>query len=155
MRVLGYCCNGRGFGHVTRVSTLLTAIREELKTRGTALDSYIDIALLTEADTLWPSQYFRLPLIKLPSNTFILGGADNEQRVKKTRGLIRQISTSIIKAFSPDILLLDTLLAGSYEEFLDGEILSSTYTVFINRERKASALDSSVENRLPLPTSTT
>jgi hypothetical protein len=140
-RILGYCCNGYGNGHLSRVAALMRALRE-LESKAS---EPLDYLLLTEADSIWPTLRFQLPIIKLPSKTTL---ASNGSGVTESIETIGSVSKAIISTLKPDIIVVDTLLDGTYGEFSDGSILASTYVVFLNRQRNPESASSSLEQSL-------
>ena len=133
VRVLGYCCNGFGHGHLSRMTALLAALRNELESQDAKIGA-LDLMLLTESERAWPTGILQIPIIKLPSKRFVTeneGGFSGE-----AKQLLAAASRSVVQSHRPDIFIIDTCLAGAFDEFADGELFRSFYTVFINRERK-------------------
>ena len=149
LRVLAYCSNGYGLGHLSRTTALLYALQMAYDQRKRKINGVYGkeslFAILTDADSIWPVEQFGIPMFKLPSKAIT---ANIPGDISAMNSLFRNCSQRLISEFKPDILLLDTILEGVYGEFLDGKLLKSHYSVFVNRERNEHALADSSETEL-------
>ncbi len=134
-RIVGYCGDGVGLGHLTRTTALLRALQKASAASGLS----VEIFLVTATDSVWPSSRFGLPLVKLPSRQ-ALAGLDTKPSDLQTERL-RATSRDILRRLEPDILIVDTLSQGTFKEFRDGALLEELYSVLINRERRATQVE--------------
>lgn len=129
LSVLLYSVNGTGLGHVTR----LMAIARWLRTLLNGLDLKAQIYFLScsDADSLIGAQGF--PSFKLPSKTGLRRAmlSDGE-----AIGLIRGFAGAAIEAIRPDVLVVDTFPAGSYDELLPVLGREEVTKVFVFREQR-------------------
>ena len=130
LRIVNYAINGVGTGHVTR----LIAISRGLRRTAQQLNVPIEIYFLTssEASTLLFAEGF--PSFKLPSRTIIAeAGIDESVFLEVARRWV----CDTLSALQPDLLLVDTLPQGYFEE-LDPFLTTDAKSVFIYRPLKDS-----------------
>ncbi|MDY0060384.1 MAG: hypothetical protein RBU45_11275 [Myxococcota bacterium] len=128
-RIVLYAVNGSGLGHVTR----LLAVARWLRRYATFLDGGLpEILFLTSTEATGLLAEAGFPAFKLPSKTVVRhSGLD----VPEYRRLARHFVWHTLGVFQPDLLVVDTFPAGSFDELfqlLDGPFRKA----FIFREVK-------------------
>ncbi len=123
-RYLFYAVNGLGLGHVTRLISIARALRR--------LEREAEILFLTssEADGVIYREGFAA--VKLPSKSI-----REQTRLSKSAFLrtAQSVTWSAISAFDPDVLVVDTFPAGSFEELLP-VLRWRQRNVFVFREQR-------------------
>jgi UDP-N-acetylglucosamine--N-acetylmuramyl-(pentapeptide) pyrophosphoryl-undecaprenol N-acetylglucosamine transferase len=124
LKYVFYAINGTGCGHIMRCNN----IARELYLLSQAIKIKADIRILTtsEADTI--SDFLTY---KIPSKTIInQSDADNATYIADGSMFVLNIMSS----FRPDVLIVDTIPQGSFDEFLMLRTQAKS-TVFINRHK--------------------
>jgi UDP:flavonoid glycosyltransferase YjiC (YdhE family) len=139
MRVAFYAVNGLGLGHVTRLVSIARAMKR--------LTSELEVLFLTssEADGVVYREGFAA--VKLPSKSI-----REEVGLQKTRylKLVQTVTWNALSAFDPDVLVVDTYPAGSFEELLP-VLRWRQKNVFVFREQRPEAAGSALlQATLPL-----
>lgn len=130
LSVLLYSVNGTGLGHVTR----LMAIARWLRTLINGLDLKARIFFLScsDADSLIGAQGF--PSFKIPSKTALRRAMLSDGEAIE---LIRGFAGAAIEEVKPDVLVVDTFPAGSYDELLPILGRDEVTKVFVFREQRS------------------
>lgn len=129
LRILNYAVNGLGLGHITR----LTAISREVRRVATLAGVQTEIVFLTssESDAICYANGFAS--FKIPSKS-VLGAA--HLQLQRYRKIAKQWVWNAVNLISPDIFIVDTFPAGSFNELYD--VLDfGQRNVFIYRAVKA------------------
>jgi UDP-N-acetylglucosamine--N-acetylmuramyl-(pentapeptide) pyrophosphoryl-undecaprenol N-acetylglucosamine transferase len=129
-RFLFYAVDGLGLGHVTRLIGVARALRRRRS------DSEILFLTSSEADNVITREGFAA--VKVPSKTL-------RERVGLGKGAylrtVQTVSWSTISAFDPDVLIVDTYPAGSFEELLP-VLRWRQRSAFVFREQRPEAAKS-------------
>ena len=125
LRILCYAVNGLGLGHVTR----LVAVCRQLRRLTTVLGIPAEILFVTssEGDALAFQHGFAT--FKIPSKTLAQACRLDPHRYRK---IARQWIWNAVNLISPDLLIVDTFPAGTFNE-LHGVLDLGTKNVFIYR----------------------
>lgn len=124
-KILFYAINGTGLGHLNRMLVLARTARELLQCQGLAAD--FRILTTSEADHLaWD-----FPTYKLPSKTVV---GESEAHSRDFAAQAKLLIGNLTAGFRPDILVMDTLPQGSYQEFLFIKDYAKA-TVFVDRHK--------------------
>lgn len=126
LRVLCYAVNGLGLGHLTR----LVAICRQIRRVTTVLDIPMEILFLTSSEGDAVAALHGFATFKIPSKTLADLCSLEPHRYRK---IARQWIWNAANLISPDLLLVDTFPAGSFNE-LPGILDLGTRNVLINRE---------------------
>jgi UDP:flavonoid glycosyltransferase YjiC (YdhE family) len=139
MRVAFYAVNGLGLGHVTRLVSIARALRR--------LHPQVEVLFLTssEADHVIFREGFAA--VKLPSKSLREQVGLQKARYLK---LVQTVTWNTLAAFEPDVLVVDTLPAGSFEELVP-VLRWRQKNVFVFREQKPEAAGAALlQATLPL-----
>jgi predicted glycosyltransferase len=126
LRILCYAVNGLGLGHLTR----LVAICRQLRRLATVLELPVEILFLTSSEGEALAGLHGFATFKIPSKTQATACELDPHRYRK---IARQWIWNAANLISPDLLLVDTFPAGSFNE-LPGLLDLGTKNVFIYRE---------------------
>ncbi len=108
-KILFYAINGTGLGHLNRLLVLARAARELLQCQGLTAD--FRFLTTSEADQLaWD-----FPTYKLPSKTVV---GESDARGRAFAAQAKLLISNLVAGFHPDLLVMDTLPQGSYQEFI-------------------------------------
>ncbi|MDJ0835706.1 MAG: hypothetical protein QNK37_04270 [Acidobacteriota bacterium] len=121
---LFYAVNGVGLGHLSR----LLAIAREMRDLLDALAVPTDLRFLTTSDAAYIAGDF--PVYKIPSKTAAAGTAAAETFIADSRFFV----SNLVASLRPDLLVLDTIPEGSFNEFLMIRDFARK-TVFVDRHR--------------------
>ncbi|MBX7154130.1 MAG: glycosyltransferase [Candidatus Kapaibacterium sp.] len=112
LRIVNYAVNGLGLGHITR----LTAISRELRRIATVAGIATEITFLTssESDAICYANGFAS--FKIPSKNSITRSRIAPHRYRK---IAKQWIWNAVNVLAPDILVVDTFPAGSFNELYD------------------------------------
>lgn len=106
--IVFYAINGRGLGHLTRLLAIARAARELLE----ALDIAFDLEFVTTSEASFIADDF--PVYKLPSKTAVANaGASRDRYVQRAKLIV----SNLVAAQAPDLLVLDTVPYGAFQEF--------------------------------------
>jgi UDP-N-acetylglucosamine--N-acetylmuramyl-(pentapeptide) pyrophosphoryl-undecaprenol N-acetylglucosamine transferase len=106
--VVFYAINGRGLGHLTRLLAIARAARTLLE----AADVPADLEIVTTSEASFIADDF--PVYKLPSKTAVArAGAARDRYVQRAKLIV----SNLVAAQSPDLLVLDTVPYGAFQEF--------------------------------------
>lgn len=134
VKILFYAINGTGLGHLSRLLNIARQARELLNAQGLKAD----FQFLTTSEA--PQLAWDFPVYKLPSKTLINDcDTSNQQFAAQAKFLISNLAAS----FRPDLLVMDTVPEGSFQEFLFLKDYARA-TVFINRHKNETASQSAV-----------
>lgn len=139
MRVAFYAVNGLGLGHVTRLLSIARALRR--------IRPEVEVLFLTssEADHVIYREGFAA--VKLPSKSIREKVGLQKSRYLK---LVQTVTWNTLSAFEPDVLVVDTVPAGSFEELLP-VLRWRQKNVFVFREQKPEAAGAALlQATLPL-----
>ncbi|HEY9844512.1 MAG: hypothetical protein ACAI44_05750 [Candidatus Sericytochromatia bacterium] len=130
VKILFYAINGLGLGHLSRQYAIARNLRRLLQ----ALDISGDIRFLTTSEA---PQFTRdFPTYKLPSKTVLaanrIGGY-----VEQSKFFI----SNLVASFRPEILVMDTLPEGSFQEFFFLKDFARR-SVFIDRQKDPASAQS-------------
>lgn len=125
MKILFYAVNGLGLGHVTR----LLAIAREI--RSAEPDTEILFITSSEADSVIYKEGF--PAVKLPSKNI---ARESGLRARVHSRLLQQTAWSVVSAFNPTVMVVDTFPLGFCYELDPVLSWKSSKFVFIYRQRK-------------------
>lgn len=125
LRILCYAVNGLGLGHLTR----LVAICRQIRRLTTVLDIPTEIVFLTSSEGEALAGLHGFATFKIPSKTQANACGLDPYRYRK---IARQWIWNAANLISPDLLLVDTFPAGSFNE-LPGLLDLGTKNVFIYR----------------------
>ena len=116
-RIVCYAVNGAGLGHVTR----LVAVGRWLRRYVTLLDGDPpEVLFLTSSESTEVLDRAGFPSFKVPSKTVVRASGGDVAEFKR---LARHFVWHMLGTFSPDLLVVDTFPAGSFDELfqlLDG-----------------------------------
>lgn len=126
LRILCYAVNGLGLGHLTR----LVAVCRQLRRLTTVLDLPTEIVFLTSSEGEALAGLHGFATFKIPSKTQATACELDPHRYRK---IARQWIWNAANLISPDLLLVDTFPAGSFNE-LPGLLDLGTKNVFIYRD---------------------
>ena len=111
-RVVCYAVNGAGLGHVTR----LVAVGRWLRRYVTLLEGRPpEVIFLTSSESTEVLDRAGFPAFKLPSKTVVRQAGGDVAEFKR---LARHFVWHTLGVFSPDLLVVDTFPAGSFDELL-------------------------------------
>jgi len=112
LRIVNYAVNGLGLGHITR----LTAISREVRRLATIAGINTEITFLTssESDAICYANGFAS--FKIPSKNSVGQARLAPHRYRK---IAKQWIWNAVNVLSPDILVVDTFPAGSFNELYD------------------------------------
>ena len=130
LRVLLYSVNGTGLGHVTRLMAIARWLRTLLN--GLDLKARIFFLSCSDADSLIGGQGF--PSFKIPSKTALRRAMLTDVEAIE---LIRGLAGTAIEQLRPDVLVVDTFPAGSYDELLPVLGREEVTKVFVFREQRS------------------
>ncbi|MBK6516026.1 MAG: hypothetical protein IPG04_18490 [Polyangiaceae bacterium] len=106
--IVFYAINGRGLGHLTRLLAIARAARTLLE----AADVPADLEIVTTSEASFIADDF--PVYKLPSKTAVArAGAARDRYVQRAKLIV----SNLVAAQSPDLLVLDTVPYGAFQEF--------------------------------------
>jgi predicted glycosyltransferase len=125
LRILCYAVNGLGLGHLTR----LVAVCRQVRRLATVLEHPAEILFLTSSEGDALASLHRFATFKVPSKTLASACDLDPARYRK---IARQWVWNAVNLISPDLLLVDTFPAGSFNE-LSGVLDLGTRNVFIYR----------------------
>jgi UDP-N-acetylglucosamine--N-acetylmuramyl-(pentapeptide) pyrophosphoryl-undecaprenol N-acetylglucosamine transferase len=131
LRVLFYAVNGVGLGHLTR----LLAIARQL--RKLYLDTELLFLTSSDADNLLSQD--GIPYVHLPSKTVV--GQSGSLTYRQLGRMYSAVVNSVFDTFRPNLLLVDTMVTGSFQDLLNVLRYGNTFNVFIHRVRKMEAYD--------------
>jgi len=134
VKILFYGINGTGLGHISRLLNIAREARALLH----AVGEKADFQFLTTSEA--PQMAWDFPVWKLPSKT-IVAGADTSNRTYAAN--CRFFITNLLGTFRPDILVVDTIPEGSFNEFVMLRDFCKA-TVFINRHTNETVAKSAV-----------
>jgi len=126
LRILCYAVNGLGLGHLTR----LVAICRQIRRLTTALGLPTEILFLTSSEGEALAGLHGFATFKIPSKTQANACELDPHRYRK---IARQWIWNAANLISPDLLLVDTFPAGSFNE-LPGLLDLGTKNAFIYRD---------------------
>ncbi|MBC8109473.1 MAG: hypothetical protein H7Y04_00275, partial [Verrucomicrobia bacterium] len=131
LRVLLYAVNGIGLGHLTR----LLAIARQIK----KAEPDTDLLFITssDADNLLSKE--NIPYIHLPSKT--VASQSETLTFRKMGRLYSALVNPVFDIFQPHILIVDTMVTGSFQDLLNGLRFGNCFKVFIHRSRKIESYD--------------
>ncbi len=125
IKILFYAINGTGLGHLNRMLVLARTARALLQCQGLAAD--FRILTTSEADQLaWD-----FPTYKLPSKTVVV---ESETNGRAFAAQAKLLIGNVTAGFQPDILVMDTLPQGSYQEFVFIKDYAAA-TAFVDRHK--------------------
>lgn len=121
MRALGCSLNGRGLGHISRVTSILRALRER--------DGTAQVLQATSSDALYVSHTFDVPTLRLNSYEDLLGFQQfNEPSSKELdpqltylqalRSANRAVWRDAVRLFDPDLVVIDAFPLGPLDSVL-------------------------------------
>lgn len=119
-----YAINGVGMGHLTRQYAMATNVQRLLK----ALNLRADIRFITTSEA--PQLTQRFPTYKLPSRQLF-----QANEVTSYTAECRFLISNLAAGFRPDILVMDTIPEGTFQEFPYLRDFARR-SVFINRHRQ-------------------
>jgi predicted glycosyltransferase len=139
VRILFYAVNGLGLGHVTRLLAIARQVRAQ---RAEAQCLFLTAS---EADEVIYQEGF--PAFKAPSRTARVTSALDPARYART---VQSVTWSLVSAFDPHILVVDTLPAGSVQELLPLLRWNMTKVFIFREQRPEYATDPYLQNTLRL-----
>jgi predicted glycosyltransferase len=124
MRALGCSLNGRGLGHVSRMTSILRALRDR--------DGSAQVLHATSSDALYVSHAFDVPTLRLNSYEDLLAFQEfNEPSSKELdpqltylqalRSANRAVWRDAVRLFDPDVTLIDAFPLGPLDSVLPGD----------------------------------
>ncbi|MGE5490725.1 MAG: UDP-glucosyltransferase [Actinomycetota bacterium] len=138
-RIVFYAVNGLGLGHVTRLLAIARALRRQ------SPESEILFITSSEADGVIYREGFAA--VKLPSKTI-------REQCGLARGtylkMAQSVTWSALSSFNPDVLVVDTFPAGSFDELIP--VLGwRQKNVFVFREQRRDSFQAGLlQATLPL-----
>ncbi|MFT5905538.1 MAG: UDP-N-acetylglucosamine--N-acetylmuramyl-(pentapeptide) pyrophosphoryl-undecaprenol N-acetylglucosamine transferase [Cryomorphaceae bacterium] len=108
MKICFYAINGHGLGHLSRCY----AVAKKLKDLLEMLSLEADIQFLTTSDADYLVRDF--PVFKIPSRASFKGRKAAANRYAANG---KMMVSSMLSHFSPDLLVMDTVAQGSFQEF--------------------------------------
>jgi UDP-N-acetylglucosamine--N-acetylmuramyl-(pentapeptide) pyrophosphoryl-undecaprenol N-acetylglucosamine transferase len=121
---LFYAINGTGAGHISRCVN----IAREVELLSHAIKLKADIRIMTSSDA---DQISPFPTYKLPSKTVIqTSDANNTDYITNSALFVM----NLVGSFRPNVLVVDTIPQGSFDEFLMMRTQCGT-SAFINRHK--------------------
>jgi predicted glycosyltransferase len=129
MRCLFYASNGHGLGHLIRTLAVARALK--------ARKPDIDIMFVTNSEACqlaWREGYPVVKLLSPPANFLELDIPAREQIRRINRGIVH----SVLKGFTPDIVVVDFFPMGQIGDMMPLHS-NAARKVFIARERNAAA----------------
>ncbi len=134
VRILFYAINGTGLGHVARLLAIARNARELVKTSG----ARADFQFLTTSDGSEIIHDF--PVFKVPSKSAaVKSGVDRAEFVARSKFLI----SNLVAQFRPDVLVVDTVPQGAYQEFAFLRAYART-TLLIDRHKDHDVASSDI-----------
>ena len=141
IKILFYAINGTGLGHLSRLLALARMTRE----LGRSLDQRADFQFLTTSEA--PQIAWDFPVYKLPSKSVVVR---TDTFPRSFTANAKFLVSNLVAAFRPDILVMDTVPSGSFNEFFFLKDYAKK-SVFINRHKNRSyALDAAHQSHLAL-----
>ncbi|MBM83079.1 MAG: hypothetical protein CMJ78_21165 [Planctomycetaceae bacterium] len=134
VRILFYAINGTGLGHLSRLLAIARQARELLHAMGIRADFHF----ITTSEA--PEIAWDFPVYKIPSKTII---ADSDTPNSAFAQSAKLIISNLTSTLRPDLLVLDTVPTGSFQEFVFLKDYAKK-TVFIDRHKDSKAATSSV-----------
>ncbi len=134
LKVLFYAVNGIGLGHLTR----LLAIAKKLKINFP--DSDLLFITSSDADNILSKE--GIPYVHLPSKTVV--GQSGTLTYRKMGRLYNALVNAVYDNFQPHILVVDTMVTGSFHDLLNILRFGNCFKVFVHRARKIEAYEQSV-----------
>lgn len=131
LRVLFYAVNGVGLGHLTR----LLAIARQLKKVNPDTDLFFITS--SDADNLLSKE--GIPYVHLPSKTVV--SQSGTLTYRKLGRMYAALVNPIFDHFQPHILVVDTMVTGSFHDLLNVLRFGSCFKIFVHRARKMEAYD--------------
>ncbi|MES2731997.1 MAG: glycosyltransferase [Bacteroidota bacterium] len=131
LRVLFYAVNGVGLGHLTR----LLAIAQQLKKVNPDTDLFFITS--SDADNLLSKE--GIPYVHLPSKTVV--SQSGTLTYRKLGRMYAALVNPIFDHFQPHVLVVDTMVTGSFHDLLNVLRFGSCFKLFIHRARKMEAYD--------------
>lgn len=110
VRVLNYAINGIGVGHITRLKAITQWMHKLAPSLGIRLESFFVTS--SDVDSLIGGD---LPVFKVPSPSVLRMNAGYQMSLRLAA---RDCVWSIVERMRPDLLIMDTVPAGSFDEFL-------------------------------------
>lgn len=112
MKIVFYAMNGKGAGHVVRVTTIAQAVRAQWHG-----SEPLQMCVLTTAEATDMLVEAQIPFFKFPSRVAIENtGLSSNDYIKLGADLISEA----LRFFQPDLLVVDTLPGGLFGELLPG-----------------------------------
>lgn len=110
-KFLFYVINGIGIGHLTRLISIANKIRLVAPSYAVAPD----IFFVTTSDAIDKLQDLSYPVVKIPS---IQGMRLSQSSYQSYRKLAFRVVTGVIECLQPDMLVVDTIPSGKFDEFV-------------------------------------
>jgi UDP-N-acetylglucosamine--N-acetylmuramyl-(pentapeptide) pyrophosphoryl-undecaprenol N-acetylglucosamine transferase len=133
LRVLLYAVNGLGLGHLTR----LLAIAKNI----ILLNPDSDLLFISSSDGDNLLSKEGIPYIHLPSK--MVASQSETLTSRKMGRLYSSIVNSIFDIYQPHILLVDTMVTGSFHDLLNILRFGNCLKVFVHRSRKIESYQQS------------
>jgi predicted glycosyltransferase len=111
IRVISYAINGIGIGHLMRLKAITVRMRELARDRHCEVDPLFITS--SEADNVITSE--GIPSFKVPSKSMLRQNYRWSTTIKQAA---QHCVWSVLEACRPDLLIVDTVPAGSFGEFL-------------------------------------
>lgn len=128
-RVLFYAVNGLGLGHLVRCLNLHEALSKKLKRKYHPF-------FISSSDASRLLDRFNIEYAKFPSKTVVKNWQVSYDDCSMN---ISQSVDGLFGAFKPDIVMIDTLASGSWDELLSIRKRSDAFWILINRSRRNDA----------------
>jgi UDP-N-acetylglucosamine--N-acetylmuramyl-(pentapeptide) pyrophosphoryl-undecaprenol N-acetylglucosamine transferase len=139
LRILFYAVDGLGLGHVTRLLGIARQVRAQ------RLDVQCLFLTASEAGEVIYKEGF--PAFKVPSRTARATAALEPARYART---VQSVTWSLVSAFDPHILVVDTFPAGSVQELLPLLRWNMTKVFVFRAQREGYAADPYLQSTLRL-----
>ncbi|MFT6863776.1 MAG: UDP-N-acetylglucosamine--N-acetylmuramyl-(pentapeptide) pyrophosphoryl-undecaprenol N-acetylglucosamine transferase [Akkermansiaceae bacterium] len=141
MKVCFYAINGHGLGHLSRCHAIAKRLNDLLLMVGVTPD----IQILTTSDADYVVKDF--PVFKIPSKSCFKGRSGASSRYASNG---KMMISAMLSHFSPDVLIMDTIATGSFNEFTFIKDFAKK-KVLIERHKNADYSGSAVhQSHLPL-----
>ena len=134
LKILFYAVNGIGLGHLTR----LLAMAKKIK----ANHPESDLLFITTSDADNILSKEDIPYVHLPSKTVV--GQSGTLTYRKMGRLYNSLVNAVYDNFQPHVLIVDTMVTGSFHDLLNILRFGNSFKIFIHRVRKAEAYEQSM-----------
>lgn len=141
VNALFYAINGRGLGHLTRLLAVARATRELCDALG--VPSELEFVTTSEASFICDD----FPVYKLPSKTTVARSQLQRDRYAQRAKLI---VSNLVAAKAPDLLVLDTVPYGAFQEFAFLRSYARASAYLYRHQDESSASSDLVQRHLEL-----